>query len=73
MLFAYNGGMWRASPELITLLSACANTYDDVVILDLYENPIMVNVTDLASLALERWQEQMNGWKAEYNVISEKR
>ena len=39
MLFAYNGGMWRAGPELLTLLHAVP-VEDDVVLLDLYSAPI---------------------------------
>jgi hypothetical protein len=35
MLFAYAGGMWRAGPELLTLLAVCPDR-DSAVILDLY-------------------------------------
>lgn len=72
MLFAYRGGMWRAGPELLTLLQAVP-VEDDVVILDLYENPIRINPEELRYLALERWQEQMNAWHAEHETNSSKR
>ena len=72
MLFAYNGGMWRADPELLTLLQAIS-VQDAVVILDLYETPVQIDPTELRYLALARWQEQMNAWLAEYNEISKKR
>lgn len=64
MIFAYAGGMWRAGPDLLTLLEVCSS--DDVVIEDLYNNPVRINVQELQQLALERWQEQMNAWLVEY-------
>lgn len=72
MLFPYNGGMWRAGPELISLLQSI-QVYDLVVILDLYETPVKINRKDLLSLALERWQEQMNAWLVEYEENQNKR
>jgi len=64
MVFTHAGGMWRAGPELLTLLKVCLT--DDVVIEDLYGNPVRVNAQELQTLAFERWQEQMNAWLAEY-------
>jgi hypothetical protein len=64
LIFAYNEGMWRAGPELLNLLQVCS-TKDSVVILDLYKNPVQVNPAELRSLAIERWQEQMNAWLVE--------
>lgn len=72
MLFAYNGGMFQAGPELLTLLHACP-VEDDIVILDLYENPVKINTLELQHLAQDRWQEQMNAWLVEYNELSKKR
>jgi len=72
MLFAYHGGMFRAGPELLTLLQAIP-VEDDVVILDLYENPIKVTPQELQYLVLERWQEQMNAWLTEHEANNQKR
>ena len=72
MLFAYNGGMWCAGPELLTLLQAIP-VEDSVVILDLYETPVQINPMELQYLALGRWQEQMTAWLSEYEEISKKR
>lgn len=69
MLFAYNGGMWRAGPELLTVLHACS-VEDDIVLLDLYENPVCVSPLDLQRLAHDRWQEQMNAWLVEHDQNS---
>jgi hypothetical protein len=72
MLFAYSGGMWRAGPELLTLLQAIP-VEDTVVLLDLYENPIRVDPQELQRLAFDRWQEQMNAWHVEFESNSRKR
>ena len=71
-VFAHAGGMWRAGPELLTTLLACAQD-KDVVILDLYETPVKITVTDLFAQAHERWQEQMNAWKVEWEELNQKR
>jgi hypothetical protein len=72
MVFAHGGGMWRAGPDLLTVLLACAQD-TDVVILDLYENPVQITVTDLFAQAHERWQEQMNAWLVEHEQTKQNR
>lgn len=71
LTFAYNGGMWRASPEMITFLSLYSE--EEIVIPDLYENPIRVQAGNLCLAIKERWQEQMNAWQVEYEQLSNKR
>jgi hypothetical protein len=71
MTFAYNGGMWRAGPELQSTVLTCPDT--EAVILDLYGNPVKVNTQELLSMSQSRWQEQMNAWLIEYNELSNKR
>lgn len=72
MLFAYAGGMWRAGPELLALLQSVP-IEDDIVLLDLYENPVKVSPLELQHLALDRWQEQMNAWLVEHEANNKKR
>jgi hypothetical protein len=72
MVFFFFCGMWRAGPELLTVLLACAQD-KDVVILVLYETPVRITVTDLFARAHERWQEQMNAWKVEWDELNKKR
>ena len=71
MLFAHAGGMWRAGPELVVLLATVP--LGNAVILDLYENPIQINPEELRSLAMQRWQEQMNAWLIEYEQLNKQR
>jgi hypothetical protein len=72
MLFAYRGGMWRAGPELLTVLPACP-VQEDIVILDLYENPVRVDPVELRHLVHDRWQEQMNAWLVEHEANNQRR
>jgi hypothetical protein len=71
MIFAHDGGMWRAGPELLNILATVPP--GDVVLLDLYETPVQVKPEELRSMAMQRWQEQMNAWLAEHNKLSKKR
>lgn len=71
MIFAHDGGMWRAGPELINILATVPP--GDAVLLDLYETPVQVRPEELRGMAMTRWQEQMNAWLAEHNKLSKKR
>jgi hypothetical protein len=64
--------MWAAGPELLSTLNCCVMD-KDVVILDMYKNPVKVNTKELWNLATERWQEQMNAWLVEHDELSNNR
>lgn len=66
MIFAHNNGLWRAGPELHAVLLCCPDT--TAVILDLYENPVRVQVQDLLSQNQQRWQEQMTAWLVDWET-----
>ena len=70
--FAYRGGMWLAGPELLSTLKCCVID-KEVVLLDMYENPVKVNTKELWNLTAERWQEQMNAWLLEYEQLNTNR
>jgi len=71
LLFAQDGGMWNAGPELICVLS----NYDteEIFLVDTYKNPCKVNREKLLTEAKQRYQEQLNQWEAELQSISRKR
>jgi hypothetical protein len=71
MLFGWNGGMFRASPEMITFLSLYGN--ERVVVQDLYETPVEVNARELCDLMKARHQEHMNAWLIEFDQVSKTR
>jgi hypothetical protein len=72
MIFAHAGGMWRAGPELNNMIFTCGRI-GEIVLPDLYENPIRVDSKELLSMSQERWNEQMNAWLLEYQEISKNR
>jgi len=71
MIFAYNGGMWRAGPELQMTCLTCPDT--EAVILDLYDNPVKIQTRELLALSQSRWQEQMNAWLVEFEENNKQR
>lgn len=71
MVFGWNGGMFRASPEMISFLSLYGDEH--IVLQDLYETPVKVNARELCDTMRARWQEQMNAWLVEHEEISRKR
>ena len=71
MTFAYGGGMWRAGPELLTVLAVCPD--DSAVLLDLYETPVKVDIREIELAAQQRWQEQMNAWMVEHEELNRNR
>jgi hypothetical protein len=71
LTFAHAGGMWRAGPELLTVLSVCVD--EDAVLMDLYENPVRITVKELRDIAQQRWQEQMTAWLIEHDQLSKNR
>lgn len=65
--FAYNGGLFKSSPELISFLSCWDD--DTLIIPDCYENPIQVNRLELYGLAKQHYQKIMNFWLDEHDKL----
>lgn len=72
MIFAYNGGLWRASPELINLCQLFVDQAS-IVIEDVHSNPVEISPAELKQKASELWQEQMNSWLVEYESVKKQR
>lgn len=71
MIFAHEGGMWRAGPELICTLECCPD--ETSIIEDLYGTPVKINVPDMIFLVQQRWQEQMSAWLIEHEELRSRR
>jgi hypothetical protein len=71
MLFAHAGGMFKSTPEMISFLSLYNN--EEIVLLDLYDNPVKVNSDTLRSEMQKRWYEQMNAWLVEWAELQRQR
>ena len=72
LIFAHNGGMFKAGPELINILNA-AEGQQGIYLLDLYETPVIVDYKELLTLAQTRWQTTMKSWFEEYTQLSKNR
>ena len=72
LLFAFSEGMWKASPELISLLNVY-KTEEQIVLEDEYENPIKINPSELLELVKQHHQEIMNHWLNEIDLLKKER
>lgn len=72
LTFACRGGMWRAGPELHATIFTCGRI-GEVVLEDLYNNPVKIDTTELMSMSQERYHEQMNAWLVEYEELNRNR
>jgi len=72
LLFAFSEGMWKASPELISLLNVY-KTEERIVLEDEYENPIEINPSELLELVKQHHQEIMNHWLNEIDLLKKER
>jgi hypothetical protein len=71
LTFAFNGGMFRASPEMITFLSLYGD--QTIVVEDLYQNPVEVEANLLLEIMQRRYKEQTNAWLNEYHQMQKQR
>jgi hypothetical protein len=65
--FAHNGGLFKATPELIAFLN-CYDLYE-MVIEDTYQNPVRINREELLELARQHYQMAMNAWHVEHEKL----
>jgi hypothetical protein len=72
MIFAYRGGMWQAGPELHSMIFTCGRM-GEIVLPDLYKNPVRVDSKELMAMSQERWNEQMNAWLIQYEQLNTNR
>jgi hypothetical protein len=72
LTFAYAGGMWRAGPELNSTIFTCGRI-GEVVLEDLYGNPVKIDTKELMQMSQERFNEQMNAWLVEYEQLNKNR
>jgi hypothetical protein len=71
LIFAHNGGMFRATPELLAFVQSWPIA--ELYIADLYDNPIEVDKQVFLVKLQQHYHEQMNAWHLEYEELSKKR
>jgi hypothetical protein len=71
LIVAEQGGLWKASPELISTL----NAFDDnfIVLIDNFDNPVQVNREQLLTVLKTTYQKVMLDWYKEWKELETKR
>jgi hypothetical protein len=71
LIFAYGGGMWTFSPELISMLSTYPR--EELVLVDNHDNPILVVREKLLENAINVYESVMQEYLLEYTELQNKR
>lgn len=75
LIVAEQGGLWTASPQLISFLSVQTPfTIDDtVIVIDNFDNPVQVDGKALLKKLQDTYNTVMNEWHAEWASLESKR
>ena len=71
LIVAEQGGLWKASPELISTLSAFDDNF--IVLIDNFDNPVQVNRDQLLTVLKTTYQKVMLDWYKEWKELESKR
>jgi hypothetical protein len=71
LIVADQGGLWTATPELITFLHV--SSQESIVIIDDYKNPIRVNRQTLLEKLSTTYNNVMTQWNTEWIELEKKR
>ena len=69
--FTYNGGLFKATQELIGFLNAWDS--EEIFVEDTYQNPIKANRQELLIVAVQHYQMAMNRWHIEHEELKRAR
>jgi hypothetical protein len=70
-IIAEQGGLWKATPELISFLNSIDDNF--IVIIDNFNNPVQVNRDQLLTVLKDTYQTVMLEWYKEWKEIEIKR
>ena len=65
--FAYNGGLFKATPELFSFV-ICWN-FEELFLEDVYNNPIKINRKEFIELCGSHYHMVMNRWHIEHEKL----
>lgn len=71
LVVAEQGGLWKATPELISFLGIM--TDEIVVVVDNFENPVSIFREELLASLNETYVRVMKDWSAEWAELETKR
>ena len=70
-IIAEQGGLWKATPEIIAFLNAMDDNF--VILIDNFNNPVQVNREQLLTVLKDTYQTVMLEWYKEWKEIEIKR
>ena len=74
LLVADQGGLWKADQQTITFLSVVSNDWDDrVILMDTFQNPVLVDRSELLSKLKKVYNNVMLEWYNEWKELESKR
>lgn len=71
LIVAEQGGLWKATPELIGFLASSTDEY--VILIDTFENPVHVNRIALHDALDKAYSDAMSLWYKEWTELEGKR
>ena len=71
LIFADQGGLWKATLELLTFLRTSND--NTVVLLDTYNNPLFINRKQILEKAENVYLSVMSDWANEWKELERKR
>ena len=71
LIVAEQSGLWKATPELIGFLAS--STGDTVILVDNFENPVLVNRVALYDVLSKTYIDTMQLWHSEWKELESKR
>lgn len=73
LTFSAQGGLWTASLKLLSLLQCIKNKQDTAILIDNYNNPVKINVSELEVKVLDTYNSIMEEWYAEFKKLQKNR
>jgi hypothetical protein len=71
LIVAEQGGLWKATPELIGYLAS--NKDEHVILMDTFETPVFVNRVALHDILDKTYNDAMTLWYKEWKELEGKR
>jgi hypothetical protein len=71
LIVADQGGLWKATPELIGFLASEIDEH--VILIDTFENPVFVNRLALHAVLDKTYRDTMTLWYSEWSELEKKR
>ena len=65
LIIVDQGGMWSVDAQFLAQLHALQPHYTTLALVDLYENPVEVNLAQLTTKCSERYSTVMSNWARE--------